>query len=135
MAVPDRARPYVRRFNRVARSCAERVPPFVVVHNVGRKTGRQYRTPVVAFAGHDEEGGRVVATPLVWGRDAGWCVNIRAAGAYTLTRRRPDYRVDHLRIVDPEVAARLVGGGARLTNAVVRPDEWIVGRLGTPVAA
>ncbi len=129
MAVPARARPYVLRFNRFAGTFADRVPPFVVVHNVGRKTGRPYRTPVVAFAGHDDDGSRVVATPLAWGRDAGWCVNVRAAGTYTLTRRRHDYQVGDLRIVGPDEAVRLVGAGARLTNATVRPQEWIVGHM------
>ena len=128
MAVPPRLRPQVQRFNRFARRFAVRVPPFVVVHNVGRKSGRAYETPVVAFAGYDG-GTRMVATPLVWGRDAGWCVNIRAAGSYTLTRRNRRYLVDELRIVAPAEATRIVGGGARLTNALVRPHEWIVGRL------
>jgi deazaflavin-dependent oxidoreductase (nitroreductase family) len=128
MAVPRRFRPQVQRFNRFARRFAVRVPPFVVVHNVGRTSGRPYETPVVAFAGY-EDGTRLVATPLVWGSDAGWCLNIRAAGSYTLTRRNRQYRVDQLRIVAPDEAERIVGGGARATNAVVRPREWIVGRL------
>jgi hypothetical protein len=38
------------------------------------------------------------------------------------------YLVDELRIVAPAEATRIVGGGARLTNALVRPHEWIVGR-------
>ena len=128
MAVPPRLRAPVRRFNRFARLFAVRVPPFVVVHNVGRTSGRAYETPVVAFAGYDE-GTRMVATPLAWGRDAGWCLNIRAAGEYRLTRKRRDYLVDQLRIVAPDEATRIVGGGARLTNALVRPREWVVGRL------
>ena len=132
MAVPPRIRPHVQRFNRFARRFAVRVPPFVVVHNVGRKSGRQYETPVVAFAGYDD-GTRVVAMPLAWGRDAGWCLNIRAAGSFRLTRRGRDYLVDEPRIVPADEATRIVGGGARLANAVVRPKEWIVGRLrGTP---
>lgn len=128
MALPPRARPYARRFNRVARAFAERVPPFGVIHNVGRKTGTEYRTPVMAFGGHDDDAA-VVATPLAWGRDAGWCLNVRAAGAFTLTRRGREYRVDDLRLVGPDEAERLVGGGARLANTTVRPREWIVGRL------
>ncbi len=133
MAVPVRLRPQVRRFNRIARRFAGRVPPFVVVHSVGRRSGRRYETPVVAFAGY-HEGTRMVATPLVWGRDAGWCLNVRAAGSYPLTRRRRDYLVDELRIVPGAEAVRIVGRGARLAAAVVHPQEWIVGRLCPPPA-
>lgn len=128
MAVPPRALPYVRRFNRVSRRFAERVPPFVVVHNVGRKSGNQYLTPVVAFAGRDADV-PVVAIPLAWGRDAAWCRNVLAAGSFTLTRRRREHLVDEPRIVAAADAEDLVGGRAKLANTVVRPKEWIVGRL------
>ena len=129
MAMSPRVKPYVRRFGGRARAFAERVPPFVVVHHVGRKSGKPYLTPVVAFAGQDEQATRVVASPLVWGSDADWCRNIRAAGSYTLTRRRREYVVDELRLVGSRDAARLVGAGARLANVTFRPKEWIVGRL------
>ena len=128
MAVPPRALPYVRRFNRVARGFAARVPPFVVVRNVGRTSGKQYRTPVVAFARRDA-GATLVAIPLAWGRDASWCRNILAAGSFTLTRRGHEHLVDEPRIVPAAEAARLVGAGPAFTNVVVRPEEWIVGRL------
>lgn len=134
MAVPARLRPQVLRFNRVARRFAVRLPPFAVVHAVGRRTGRRYETPVVAFAGY-VDGVRLVATPLAWGRDAGWCRNVRAAGRYSLTRRGREYRVDELRVVDRADAVPVVGGGARFANAVVRPREWIVGRLRAGPAA
>ncbi len=129
MAVSARARPFVRRFILRTRALAERVPPFVVVHHVGRSSGRPYLTPVVAFAGRDEDASSLVASPLVWGRDADWCRNVRRAGRYTLTRRRRDYLVDDLRIVGAAEAAGLVGLTARMTNATFRPKEWIVGRL------
>jgi len=128
MAMSPRLIPRVQRFNRFAQKFAGRLPPFVILHNVGRKSGTEYQTPVVAFAGYDQ-GTRVVACPLVWGRDSAWCLNIRAAGSYRLTRRGTDYLVDELRIVGPGEAASLVGGGARLTNTLFRPQEWIVGRL------
>jgi deazaflavin-dependent oxidoreductase (nitroreductase family) len=132
MAMSPRLIPRVQRFNRFARRFAVRVPPFVVLHNVGRKSGTEYHTPVVAFAGYDE-GTRMVATPLAWGRDAAWSLNIQAAGSYRLTRRGKDYLVDEVRIVERDDAVRLVGGGARLTNTLIHPDGWVVGRLrGTP---
>jgi len=108
---------------------AGRVAPLVVVHHVGRTSGREYRTPVAGFAGRDDDGVVVAATALTWGRDADWCRNALAAGRYTLTRAGRDYLVDRLRLVPAAQAERIVGPGTRLTNAVTRPQEWLVGRL------
>jgi deazaflavin-dependent oxidoreductase (nitroreductase family) len=108
---------------------ARRVPPWAVVHNVGRKSGRPYRTPVVAFAGRGADGGALTGSPLPFGPDVDWCRNIRAAGSYTLTHRNRDYFVDELRLVDADEAIRLFGFGARLARRTFRPGQWIVGRL------
>src|SRR5712692_1317423 len=47
------------------------VPPLAVVHHVGRKTGRAYRSPVVAFRSNT---GMVI--PMTYGRDVDWARNI-----------------------------------------------------------
>ena len=52
------------------------VPPLAVVRHVGRKSGRRYRTPVVAFR---SASGFVI--PMTYGRDVDWARNIvRAHG-------------------------------------------------------
>ena len=72
---------FMRRVNRVFTNplmgtFAWLVPPLAVVHHVGRKTGRAYRTPVVAF-GH----GAGIVIPMTYGRDVDWARNIiRARG-------------------------------------------------------
>jgi deazaflavin-dependent oxidoreductase (nitroreductase family) len=53
----------------------------IVVHR-GRVTGREYRTPVNAFAADD---GFVIA--LTYGADRDWVRNVRGAGGCTLERR------------------------------------------------
>jgi deazaflavin-dependent oxidoreductase (nitroreductase family) len=58
------------------------VPPLAVVHHVGRKTGRQYRAPVVAIPGR--RGGFVI--PMTYGRDVDWARNIVRAGRCELAR-------------------------------------------------
>jgi deazaflavin-dependent oxidoreductase (nitroreductase family) len=50
------------------------VPPLAVVHHVGRKSGRRYRTPVVAFR---TKAGFVI--PMTYGRDVDWARNITHA--------------------------------------------------------
>src|SRR5438067_8825290 len=57
------------------------VPPLAVVHHVGRRSGRAYRSPVVAF-----EGARGVVIPMTYGRDVDWARNIVRAKGCTLER-------------------------------------------------
>ena len=57
------------------------VPPLAVVHHVGRKSGRAYRTPVVAF--HGDAG---VVIPMTYGRDVDWARNIVRANECELER-------------------------------------------------
>jgi len=57
------------------------VPPLAVVHHGGRRSGRAYRTPVVAFS---SDAGIVV--PMTYGRDVDWARNIAHAGGCELER-------------------------------------------------
>jgi deazaflavin-dependent oxidoreductase (nitroreductase family) len=61
--------------NRLMRPLAGRLPPLAVVHHVGRKSGRRYQTPVLAFATDDG-----FVTPLPYGTDTEWCLNWIEAG-------------------------------------------------------
>lgn len=135
MAVSARLKPYVKRGSTRMEGFAGRVPPFAVVHHVGRTSGNHYRTPVTAFAGRetapaDPADGQhvVVGVPLPWGSDVDWCKNSQVAGSFTLTRRGVDYLVDDLRVVDADAAVRLVGTVARVGKAA-RLHQWMVGRL------
>ena len=65
--------------NRIANRFATRLPGFGVVTNVGRKSGRPYRTPVNVFR---KPYGFLIA--LTYGRDSGWVKNILAAGGCQL---------------------------------------------------
>jgi deazaflavin-dependent oxidoreductase (nitroreductase family) len=70
---------FMRRVNRVFTNplmgtFAWLVPPLAVVHHVGRKSKRAYRTPVVAFR---SAGGFVI--PMTYGRDVDWARNVVSA--------------------------------------------------------
>lgn len=67
--------------NRVMGTVAWLVPPLAVVHHVGRKSGRAYRSPVVAFPSPT---GFVI--PMTYGRDVDWARNMIAAGGCELER-------------------------------------------------
>jgi deazaflavin-dependent oxidoreductase (nitroreductase family) len=75
------------------------VPPLAIVHHVGRRSGRGYRTPVVAFRG---AGGFVI--PMTYGRDVDWGRNLLAAGGGEIEQMGKRTRTRNPRIVAfPEV--------------------------------
>jgi len=74
--------------NRVACRLADRLPGFAILTNVGRKSGRLYRTPVNVFRAPD---GFLIA--LTYGRDSGWVKNVLAAGGCQLETRRVLYQL------------------------------------------
>jgi len=81
--------------NRVASRFAARLPGFAVVLNVGRRSGRLYRTPVNVFWERD---GVIVA--LTYGRDSGWVANVLAAGHCEIQTRRGLYHLSSPVIVN-----------------------------------
>ena len=74
--------------NRIASRFAARLPGFAIVANVGRKSGRLYRTPVNVFR---EPDGFLIA--LTYGRDSEWVRNVLAAGGCQLETRRMQYQL------------------------------------------
>ena len=89
----------MRRVNRVITNpliatFAWLVPPLAVVHHVGRRSGRSYRTPVVAFGG---AAGFVI--PMTYGRDVDWARNIVRARGCTIERMGQRFRLQNPRIV------------------------------------
>ncbi len=74
--------------NRVASRFVARLPGFAIVTNVGRKSGKLYRTPVNVFRRPD---GFLIA--LTYGRDSGWVRNVLAAGGCHLETRCGQYQL------------------------------------------
>jgi deazaflavin-dependent oxidoreductase (nitroreductase family) len=70
---------------------------------VGRKSGRAYRTPVLAFS---LESG--ILTPLPYGTDTDWVLNLLAAGEGELEIFGRRQTVANPRVVDAEAALELV---------------------------
>src|SRR5579863_2423431 len=74
--------------NRVAIRFTARLPGFGIVTNEGRKSGKQYRTPVNVFR---EPNGFLIA--LTYGRESGWVMNVLAAGGCQLETRCVQYQL------------------------------------------
>jgi deazaflavin-dependent oxidoreductase (nitroreductase family) len=106
---------FMRRVNRVftnplLRSLARVVPPLAVVHHVGRKSGKRYRTPVVAFA---DAGGFVI--PMTYGRDVDWARNILHAKGCEIERMGRRHALHNPRVVAGKTAAPRLPAAVRGT--------------------
>jgi len=116
--------------NRIIGLFAGRAPGFGVIVHQGRRSGRQYRTPVNVFGA---PGGYLVA--LTYGRDSDWVKNVVAGNGCVLQvrgRRIPlvDPRLVHdesRRDVPPIVRAVLglfgVHDYLQLTTESLMPDR------------
>lgn len=83
--------------NRLTSRFAARLPGLAIVVNVGRQSGRIYRTPVNVFWHGDR-----VLIALTYGRESGWVSNVLAAGGCELEARGTIYRLSSPVIVhDP----------------------------------
>jgi deazaflavin-dependent oxidoreductase (nitroreductase family) len=71
-----------------------------VIRHVGRKTGRQYETPVVVFATPD---GFVIALPYGPGTD--WTKNVLAKGSATIVNEGETWLIDRPELVPVAAAA------------------------------
>jgi deazaflavin-dependent oxidoreductase (nitroreductase family) len=105
--------------NRVGRLLAPRVPGAGLIVHRGRRTGREYQTPISAFR---RPGGYAVA--LTYGPRTEWVRNVLAAGGGVLETRGRRVTVTNPRVVhDPRyrlvpplvgVILRLLGDDAFL---------------------
>ena len=113
MPLPDRLARINRRVtNPLARSLAGRLPPFAVVVHRGRRSGKEYRTPVWAFPTGD---GVVIALP--YGENRDWIRNVQASGGCTVIRRGHPHRMTEPRLLSGDAGLRLM---PRLVQPVLR---------------
>ena len=119
MQMPRAMRRINRAFtNPLVRPLAGRLRPLAIAHHIGRKSGRRYRTPVLAFA--TDEG---FVTPLPYGTDTDWCLNWIEAGEGSVEVAGRRIAVANPRVVSADDALRLL-------PAVVRPGVRLLGLPG-----
>lgn len=68
--------------NRITLPLASRLPSFAVIEHKGRKSGRDYRTPVNCWI----EGSEAIVA-LTYGEETDWLRNLEASGCGTLVVR------------------------------------------------
>lgn len=94
--------------NRLMGPLARLMPPLAVVHHVGRKSGRAYHTPVVAFR---SEAGFVI--PMTYGRDVDWARNIAKAHGCQIEQMGRRFSLSNPRIVGFKTAESHLPGVVR----------------------
>jgi deazaflavin-dependent oxidoreductase (nitroreductase family) len=121
----------VARFNRtvtnpIQGAFAWRLAPWAVICHRGRRSGRLYRTPVVAFRRHGS-----LAVVVMYGEESDWVRNVLVAGGAEVVRGGRTFPWQAVRLVDPvdgdaglSILARTIG---RITGRLV------VGELGAPL--
>lgn len=110
--------------NRIQGSWAWLLPPWAVIVHKGRKSGRTFRTPVVASIGDGE-----IVVGIMYGTQSDWVRNLLASGGGELVRRGQTYELSEPRVVaadDPEV--RSVGGTGKFMGGL--SGEALVARVG-----
>jgi deazaflavin-dependent oxidoreductase (nitroreductase family) len=117
---------FLRQVNRVVTNpllgtLAWILPPLAVVHHVGRKSGRRYRTPVVAFRTRT---GFVI--PMTYGRDVDWGRNLRAAGGGELVQMGRRFRIRNPRIVDGKAASPWLPAAVRPVLLAARFPGYVL---------
>jgi deazaflavin-dependent oxidoreductase (nitroreductase family) len=124
-----RARRLIRSVARVVNPLVLRVagrrhmPVLGILHHRGRKTGRQYATPLGIRPA--PAGGFVM--PLTFGEAAGWYRNVRAAGSAVITWRGADHPVADPVIVGEAVALPAFPRYERLSLRLIgiRQFAWL----------
>jgi deazaflavin-dependent oxidoreductase (nitroreductase family) len=112
-------------FNPISRRVVGHLPGFAVLRYSGRRSGKEYRTPMNVFR-HGED----YVFALTYGADVQWVKNVLAAGGCEMETRGRRIRVRDPRVVtDP--SGRLVPLPIRLFMRALRVTHYLLMR---PVA-
>ena len=113
-------------FNPISRRFARWLPGFGILVYQGRKSGKEYRTPLNVF-----RHGNAWVFALTYGSDVQWVKNVVAAGEATLEVRRRRIRlIDPELLVDPE--RRLMPPVVRAVLGLMRVSEFLRMRPAAP---
>jgi deazaflavin-dependent oxidoreductase (nitroreductase family) len=105
------------------------VPPLALVYHVGRKSGRRYQTPVVAFCSR-----RHVVIPMTYGRDVDWARNLLSARGGELVQIGRHVRFRRPCIVGGDAAYALLPPGIRTALRAADLPGYVLADVESPNA-
>src|SRR5262249_46141243 len=103
--------------NRIQGVYAWLLPPWAVILHRGRRSGRNYRTPLFAF----RRGGTLVVA-LLYGWESDWLHNLRAGGGRVIRGGRT-FTVGPPEVIDTSEASALLARLSRAERAYCRLAE------------
>jgi deazaflavin-dependent oxidoreductase (nitroreductase family) len=106
--------------NRLTRQLARSsVGPFSIIRHVGRRSGKQYETPIIVAP---VSGGFVIE--LTYGPEVDWHKNIVAAGGCTVVRRGQEYVIKQIESVDTEAGLAAFPPSQRFVLRLLRRTHF-----------
>ena len=102
--------------NPVLRLLAPHLPNMTVVEHRGRRSGKVYQTPVMAFIGDGE-----LVVVLNYGTGSDWIRNVQAAGSAGIV-----HRGTHYRLADPRIVPIGIAGLPPPLRAVRTPGRCVL---------
>lgn len=106
--------PLTRRVARTAHG------PFALIRHVGRRSGKQYETPIIVAP---IDGGFMIE--LTYGPEVDWYKNVLAAGGCTVVWHGQDYVTDQIIPQDVEIGRAAFPLLARLILRVIRRRHFV----------
>jgi deazaflavin-dependent oxidoreductase (nitroreductase family) len=98
------------------------IGPFSIIRHVGRRSGKQYETPLIVAPISD---GFMIE--LTYGPNVDWHKNIVAAGGGSVVRRGREYVIDQIKQVDTETGLAAFPPSQRLVLRLFRRthfEQW-----------
>jgi deazaflavin-dependent oxidoreductase (nitroreductase family) len=93
--------------------------PFSLIRHVGRRSGREYETPVILAQVPDG-----FVAELTYGPDVDWYRNVVAAGGCTVIHHGREYAVDRISTLPPEEGLAAYPYPQRLVLRLLRRHQF-----------
>ena len=90
------------------------------LRHTGRRSGKEYVTPVVA-----ERAGKEFVIPLPYGRDVDWVLNTKAAGKASITAGGRTFEVTSPEVIDAAAVVGLIPANHRRVNRWAGVKEYL----------
>src|SRR5436309_16033281 len=114
--------------NRLQGVYAWLVPPWAVILHRGRRSGRSYRTPVLAF-----RRGQTLIIALLYGEESDWLRNLRAGAGQVVRGGRAFALTGAPRVTDTRATAELDKLPAPACAYCRLADKQVLLELGDPL--
>lgn len=111
--------------NPLQRTYAWLLPPWAVILHRGRRTGRAYRTPVLAFRSD-----RTLIVALLYGEQSDWVRNLRAGGGRVIRAGRTYELLREARALDTDATTELARLSRRARAYCGLADKQLLIQIG-----